>query len=51
MFERLSAGEARQSFERMEAIGNRSRGQIVAIARTRSSMRRFAPEASDLIVA
>ena len=46
-FERLPAEEARQSFERIETIGSTS---IMAVARTRSSMRRFAREASKLIV-
>ena len=50
MFEGLTADEARRSFERIETIRSNSRPQIVAIARTGSSMRRFAREASELIV-
>ena len=50
MFEPLPADEARHSFEGMETIASESRRQILAIARTGSSMRRFAREASELIV-
>ena len=50
LFDRLTADEARRSFESMEPIGPKSRGQIMAIARTGSSMRRFAREAPELIV-